>query len=218
MSSNLFQFTQIWHFCNGLNQNKAQMSLVWGWNRQMRKKRDREVIVLNCSWDLWKMTLPLAYHLEFSVFFAKWYATLSGLSVSMFFVQLQRSHMVEATRKLLYDNNKNQLSACLQFWFRVFFFCKIFFSFLELFLVTLLHGKGFFLPLKKGEIFKENQQLKGTMENSPEWLKSFYNSGRIFLFHTSCISGLFKLFPNNQTDDKTGLARTAVPCGQFKLV
>jgi len=46
-------------------------------------------------------------------------------------------------------------------------FCKIFFTLLELFLVTLMHGKVFFLPLKKGEIFKENQQLKGTMENSP---------------------------------------------------
>ena len=28
MSSNFFQFTQIWHFCNGLNPNKAQMSFV----------------------------------------------------------------------------------------------------------------------------------------------------------------------------------------------
>ena len=60
------------------------------------------------------MTLPSAYHLEFSVFFAKWYAILSGLSISMFFVQLQRSHMVEVTRKILYENNNNQLSACLQ--------------------------------------------------------------------------------------------------------
>ena len=50
------------------------------------------------------MTLPLAYHLEFSVFFDKWYATLSALSISMFFVQLQRhAHMVEVTRTLLYD-------------------------------------------------------------------------------------------------------------------
>ena len=60
------------------------------------------------------MTLPFAYHLEFSVFFAKWYATLSGLSISMFFVQLQPSHMAEFTRKFLYENNNNQLSACLQ--------------------------------------------------------------------------------------------------------
>ena len=46
----------------------------------------------------------------------------------------------------------------------------------------------------------------------------FITLARIYLFHTSCTSGLFKLFPNNQTDDNTGLARTAVPCGQFKLV
>ena len=32
--------------------------------------------------------------------------------------------------------------------------------------------KFFVLPLKKGEIFKENQQLKETMENSPKWLIS----------------------------------------------
>ena len=46
------------------------------------------------------------------------------------------------------------------------FFCKTFFPFLELFLVSLLHGEVF-LPLKKREVFKLNQQLKGTMENSP---------------------------------------------------
>ena len=60
------------------------------------------------------MTLPLAYHLEFSVFFAKWYVTLSNLAISMSFVQLQRLHMVELARELLYENNNNQLSACLQ--------------------------------------------------------------------------------------------------------
>ena len=137
MSSNFFQFTQIWHFCNGLNPNKAQMSFVWGWNRQMGKKRETEkALSLVFSWDFRKMTLPLAYHLEFSVFFAKW----------------KQQQTVE------------RLSAVL---IPVFFFCKAFFSFLELFLVTLLHGEVFFLPLKKEEIFKLNQQLKGTIENSP---------------------------------------------------
>ena len=145
MSSNFFQFTKMWHFCNGLNPNKAQMSFVWGWNRRMGKKRETEKALSSIfSWDFRKMTLPSTYHLEFSVFFAKWYATLSGLSISMSFVQLQRSHLIKATRKFLYENNNSQLSAFLQCWFRVFFFCKIFFSFLELFLVTLMHGKVFF--------------------------------------------------------------------------
>ena len=47
------------------------------------KTREREGIVL--KFQLGFLTLPLAYHLEFSVFFAKWYATLSGLSISMSF-------------------------------------------------------------------------------------------------------------------------------------
>ena len=152
MSRNFFQFTQIWHFFNGLNPNNAQVSFVWCWNRQMGKiKRETEkASSWIFSWDFWKMTLPLTYHLEFSVFFAKWYATMSGLSISMSFVQLQRSHTVELAGELLYENNNNnQLSACLQCWFRVFFFCKTFFSFLELFLVTLLHGEVFFFFLQR---------------------------------------------------------------------
>ena len=147
MSSNFFQFTQIWHFCNGLNPNKAQMSFVWGWNGQMGKKRETEKALSSIfSWDFWKMTLPLAYHLEFSVFFDKWYATLSGLSISMFFVQLQRhAHMVEVTRTLLYDALVCSVdSGCS-------FFVRYFFSFLELFLVTLLHGKVFFFLQRKGK-------------------------------------------------------------------
>ena len=62
------------------------------------------------------MTLPLAYHLKFSVFFAKWYATVSGLSISLSFVQLQPSHMVELVGELLYENKKQpveRLSAVL---------------------------------------------------------------------------------------------------------
>ena len=153
MSSNFFQFTQIWHFCNGLNPNKAQMSFVWGWNGQMGKKRETEKALSSIfSWDFWKMTLLLAYHLEFSVFFGKWYATPSGLSISMFFVQLQRSHMVEVTRKILDENNNNQLSACLQCWFRVFFFCKIFFFFSWAVFSHSIAWKSFLLPSKKGEI------------------------------------------------------------------
>ena len=54
------------------------------------------------------MTLPLTYHLEFSVFLAKWYATLSSLSISMSFVQLQRLHMVELAGELLYENKRQQ--------------------------------------------------------------------------------------------------------------
>ena len=254
MSSNFFQFTQIWHFCNGLNPNKAQMSFVWGWNRQMGKKRETEKALSSIfSWDFWKMTLPLAYHLEFSVFFAKWNATLSGLSISMFFVQLQRSHMVEVTRKILDENNNNHLSACLQCWFRVFFFCKIFFFFSWAVFSHSIAWKSFFLPSKKGEILKKVNNWKRPWKTAlsdsfptiwfsfqiacdtkrkfdlasrvtvlqifpRKYWSVFITLARIYLFHTSCTSGLFKLFPNNQTDDNTGLARTAVPCGQFKLV
>ena len=49
----------------------------------------------------------------------------------------------------------------------VLILCVLFFSFLELFLVTLLHGKVFFFLQRKGK-FKESQQLKETMENSPK--------------------------------------------------
>ena len=173
MSSNFFQFTQIWHFCNGLNPNKAQMSFVWGWNRQMGKKRETEkALSLVFSWDFRKMTLPLAYHLKFSVFFAKCYATLSGLSISVLCATSAFTHGRTCKRAFVWKQQQpvERLSAVL---IPVFFFCKAFFSFLELFLVTLLHGEVFFLPLKKEEIFKLNQQLKGTMENSPIKLTHF---------------------------------------------
>ena len=175
MSRNFFQFTQIWHFCNGLNPNKAQVSFVWGWNRQMGKiKRETEkASSWIFGWDFWKMTLPLAYHLEFSVLFAKWYATLSGLSISMSFVQLQRSHTVELAGELLYENNNNQLSACLQCWFRVFFFCKTFLFFSWAVFSHSIALGIFFSSFKERRSFKENHQLKETMENSPEWLIRF---------------------------------------------
>ena len=152
MSSNFFQFTQIWHFCNGLNPNKAQMSFVWGWNRQMRKKRETEKALSSIfSWDFWKMTLPLAYHLEFSVFLLNgtrpWVACLFLCSLCNFSVhtwsKLQERFWTRTTTTswalvCSVDSGRS-------------FFVRYFFSFLELFLVTLLHGKVFFFLQRKGK-------------------------------------------------------------------
>ena len=45
VSSNFFKFTQIWHFCNGLNPNKAQVSSCEAgtdkWEKNDRQRRHR---------------------------------------------------------------------------------------------------------------------------------------------------------------------------------
>ena len=142
MSSNFFQFTQIWHFCNGLNPNKAQMSFVWGWNRQMGKKGETEKLNFQLGFPKNDLTISLTSGI-FSIFCQMVRDPERPICFYVLCATSAFTHGQSIKNVFVWEQQQpvERLSAVL---IPGVPFCKIFFYFLELFLVTLLHGKVFF--------------------------------------------------------------------------